>query len=640
MNRHVYEPLSSDEHIRIIILHPSEDQSSPLTCSIQQLKLDDNVKDYECISYAWGEPIFSHRLDCDDGSTFEITASLHSALKRFRSKRRSRHLWADAVCINQPDVHEKSRQIPLMARIFHGASRVLVWLGHAENEEQDAISWLSRLTRISSIIHEESGDSKFLKSRLDGLVAAHWPRIVRLLDLPWFSRRWIVQEVALNADVCLYCGTSKISWPRFILAVEILAKWLDSVAVSGYPLKALLKLGYLWRTWCLLDDDPKECGLLDLLDAFSHFKCAMDNDKVYALAGLATDVRTNLGQSAVPSMTITIDYAMPTEAVFRMVALQRMMSGRVFSTLADASARRLASSTRSSHRLPSWVPDLGVERHHRAIIYDSPGSSPPAVAFVESDMSLHLSGAIRDLIFNDDAPLKAGAISCRKLGPRIPQMGGSKELFFSWLRECWKMLVAERLVRYHRMGHPIDQHIVEALCQVITGQGGHKQCFINQRFNGRISTPGDLAAQSAVYQNTIVLGCELLKAMDSFGEDQDHERFVPFIDLALATLTGRRLFLGAVGSLVASNSGELTYLPYVWGQNSSVLCIGPEDLEQEDIGVVFDGADYPLFLRPVDSGRYRLLGDGSYMMLATDFYPSIISRQFGNEESEVKIVLV
>jgi Heterokaryon incompatibility protein (HET) len=88
-----------NEHIRIIILHPSEDPSSPLTCSIQQLKLGDSVKDYECISYAWGEPTFSHRLDCDDGSIFEITPSLHSALKRFRTKQRSRHLWADAVCI-------------------------------------------------------------------------------------------------------------------------------------------------------------------------------------------------------------------------------------------------------------------------------------------------------------------------------------------------------------------------------------------------------------------------------------------------------------------------------------------------------------------------------------------------------------
>jgi hypothetical protein len=51
MNKHVYEPLSSDEHIRIMALHPSEAPSLPLTCSIQQLKLDDNVKDYGCISY-------------------------------------------------------------------------------------------------------------------------------------------------------------------------------------------------------------------------------------------------------------------------------------------------------------------------------------------------------------------------------------------------------------------------------------------------------------------------------------------------------------------------------------------------------------------------------------------------------------
>jgi hypothetical protein len=292
---------------------------------------------------------------------------------------------------------EKSRQIPLMARIFHAASRVLVWLGNGENEGSDTITWLSRLTRMSSIIHEHAGDLDFLKARLEGLFATNWPRIVRLVCLPWFSRRWVIQEVVLNTDVCLYCGSSKISWPRFILAMEIWSKWRDSFAVSGPPLKPLLKLGYLWRAWSLLDGDPKECDLLDLLDAFSHFKCAEENDKVYALVGLATDVRTNLGQSTAPGMTITIDYSMPIEAVFRMVALQRMSSGRVFSTLAEASARRLVRSTRSSHRLLSWVPDLEVKRRHNPIIHDSQHLSPPNVTFIKSDMCLLLNGAVRDL---------------------------------------------------------------------------------------------------------------------------------------------------------------------------------------------------------------------------------------------------
>lgn len=39
------------------------------------------------------------------------------------------NLWIDAICINQHDLAEKARQIPLMTRIYSTAARVLVWLG-------------------------------------------------------------------------------------------------------------------------------------------------------------------------------------------------------------------------------------------------------------------------------------------------------------------------------------------------------------------------------------------------------------------------------------------------------------------------------------------------------------------------------
>ena len=35
----------------------------------------------------------------------------------------------DAVCINQTDLEERSAQVHMMDRIYHGAVRVVVWLG-------------------------------------------------------------------------------------------------------------------------------------------------------------------------------------------------------------------------------------------------------------------------------------------------------------------------------------------------------------------------------------------------------------------------------------------------------------------------------------------------------------------------------
>jgi hypothetical protein len=52
MNKHIYEALKSDEHIRLIVLHPSQDPSAALKCSIQQVELNNNnIHDYESISY-------------------------------------------------------------------------------------------------------------------------------------------------------------------------------------------------------------------------------------------------------------------------------------------------------------------------------------------------------------------------------------------------------------------------------------------------------------------------------------------------------------------------------------------------------------------------------------------------------------
>jgi hypothetical protein len=151
MEKHTYEykRLESKDHIRVLILDPSQDPSAPLQCSIKQQELETTAELYECISYTWGGQTLAHDLYCDDGSVVEITANLHSALSRFRSNSHARCLWADAVCINQIDSEEKSRQIPLMSRIYRNASRVLVWLGSGMDGESETMRSLFRVDRLS-----------------------------------------------------------------------------------------------------------------------------------------------------------------------------------------------------------------------------------------------------------------------------------------------------------------------------------------------------------------------------------------------------------------------------------------------------------------------------------------------------------
>jgi hypothetical protein len=48
-------------------------------------------------------------------------------------------LWADALCINQDDLDERTRQVELMRRIYSDAELVLSWLGQQDDETKLAL---------------------------------------------------------------------------------------------------------------------------------------------------------------------------------------------------------------------------------------------------------------------------------------------------------------------------------------------------------------------------------------------------------------------------------------------------------------------------------------------------------------------
>lgn len=79
------------------------------------------------------------------------TVSFRDVCLRFRLPDRVRLLWIDAVCINQHDQDEKSRQIPFMGQIYSGAFRVLVWLGNYP-EQAKSLRQVERLARRLQLI--------------------------------------------------------------------------------------------------------------------------------------------------------------------------------------------------------------------------------------------------------------------------------------------------------------------------------------------------------------------------------------------------------------------------------------------------------------------------------------------------------
>jgi hypothetical protein len=84
---------------------------------------------YEALSYCWGDQKDRIPINCNGSGGLEITQNLHSALLSLRLPNRLRLIWADAICINQGGVKERSSQILLMKNIYRLAFAVIVWLG-------------------------------------------------------------------------------------------------------------------------------------------------------------------------------------------------------------------------------------------------------------------------------------------------------------------------------------------------------------------------------------------------------------------------------------------------------------------------------------------------------------------------------
>ncbi len=110
------------------------------------------------------------------------------------------YLWADAVCINQQDIGERTREVPKMLMIYEKATRMIIWLGVEEENSNMAIDFMA-----STIAKwEEAGPSMqpdvphlhdFLEEfHASPRYAETWLALANLSSGPWFSRTWIVQE--------------------------------------------------------------------------------------------------------------------------------------------------------------------------------------------------------------------------------------------------------------------------------------------------------------------------------------------------------------------------------------------------------------------------------------------------------------
>lgn len=393
-----HAPLPSPNHIRLLELSSCSNQDDPLTGTMRTVNIVDGYDDegidlpYVALSYRWSKDI-SEELLLDGRGTIRISQDLGAALRRFRYASALRWIWVDAICINQHDDAEKSIQIPLMAHIYRSASRVMIWLGNrAEN--------VDLLRRIKSLLRDAKAGPKVFGSGsptqaanvAGSPIATLRLSLSQLGRLGWFTRRWVLQELALNANAVLCCGQTELPWPQL---AGVMGDSKDGSRKGLWQQCSLLELGedsglrniqLLWDLWWNTTISPRpnssnhhfeleDRDIAALVNVYSDFECSDGHDQIAALMGLSCDAQ---GPTA-----FRVDYADSVEQTYAKFAETLVRTGHMTWLLYQKFQREKGMGSRGTI-LPSWVPDWRL-----SMVAPQPAAHPqytktPAAGFEES----------------------------------------------------------------------------------------------------------------------------------------------------------------------------------------------------------------------------------------------------------------
>lgn len=236
---------------RLLILKRRQPEDDDIYVDMIQVPFADLGKKphrFEALSYHWGEgeaekPIFfgtelnHHRKahaplkkvpEVVDAVTkllrikqVFVKPNLYQALRHLRKSDEDIKIWVDAICINQDKQDEKEEQVKRLPEIYSKATRVLIWLGRGNSGTSNAMNFirelLGDLVRVDTLLKDQSK-------------VHSWRDLMSLIrDSSWFSRRWVIQELALAQEATVHCGDDALHWMDLRDAISIFSDNFDAI---------------------------------------------------------------------------------------------------------------------------------------------------------------------------------------------------------------------------------------------------------------------------------------------------------------------------------------------------------------------------------------------------------------------------
>ncbi|CAJ2502904.1 Uu.00g102980.m01.CDS01 [Anthostomella pinea] len=355
--------------LRIIPTGPKE----LIACSIHVADLhDSHVSSYDALSYTWG-PTTQAEIDkgmiakrkypilCNGGQLF-VTENLFRCLQQLKADSYyDRDLWIDAICVNQDDHAERCQQVSIMADIYRSATRVIVWLGAADEFTQPAVDLITRLSQLSEhervTIDPQAFDNAH-NAQLLGAVnsAAHWRALALLFGRTWFTRAWVIQELVLARHIAVQCGACAFDWDDMVAVSHFLATRTSANTFRTHLFEDLDPHLLSYKNPTKLAAVKKDIVggrgsvLLNSLIRCRSYDASNDRDKVYALLGLATPQDHEFPDALYPN------YHRSVARLYTDVTKYLLESVEGLHVLAHAEG----DDFKRIPGLPSWVPDWSM----------------------------------------------------------------------------------------------------------------------------------------------------------------------------------------------------------------------------------------------------------------------------------------
>lgn len=387
-----------------------------ISCRLKVVSLDRLLRPrYDTLSYTWGSSNNTKVIRVN-GQTIDVSINLFTALRALRRRFQTVTIWADALCIDQENNSEKSKQVALMGRIYKQGRQTWVSFGCPDESWADG-SWspapylpknarvLKRLFRgLWGLFWHHFFLRRSRQSRLGVNYTYDALRLMRVEDdldelgqqnqrratsmLTWlatheyWTRVWVVQEIALSRKdpICIF-GKHQVP----LLSLDtILGDWVDGGLSLGTVFLDWLDRGFRFQEsrrvgWspevgkgvgraqeiCMLRDEflsmrtLRLTGSMELLRGLqfaSYRRASIAHDYIYGLRSL---LPANEQESLRP------DYNLSVRELYASVTNLLLQKGNSASLLCAA----VGTSQQNEHKLPSW--SLDFSKHLRLPVHRS-----------------------------------------------------------------------------------------------------------------------------------------------------------------------------------------------------------------------------------------------------------------------------